>query len=63
MTDLELLHEGEGFLGAALPLQLLALQAGAQVVTLPPSGNQRYREIAPLFGVANSNEEFQALPP
>jgi hypothetical protein len=30
MTDLELLHEGEGFLGAALPLQLLALQADAK---------------------------------
>ncbi len=30
MTDLELLNEGEGFLGTALPLQLLTLQAGAQ---------------------------------
>ncbi len=39
-VDLELLHEGEGFLGTALPLQLFTLQAGAQVVTLPPIGYQ-----------------------
>ncbi len=63
MTDLELLHEGKGFLGTALPLQLLALQAGAQVVTLPPTGNQRYREISHLFNVANYKQDFQALPP
>jgi hypothetical protein len=60
MTDLELLHEGEGFLGSALPLQLLALQAGAQVVTFPPLGNQRYREIATLFSVTNAKQEFHA---
>jgi hypothetical protein len=60
MTDLELLHKGEGFLGTALPLQLLALQAGAQVVTLPPIGYQRYIEIATLFSVANAKQEFHA---
>ncbi len=30
-------------------------------VTCSVRGRQRYREIAPLFSVANSKQEFQAL--